>query len=434
MTVSADPAIGLTLQPDRDYLERLYPLFESEVDLLEVAPETTWLHDPAAATLTPNSYHATFLAIGARCHKQFIAHGVGLSLGTTGDADRRDLWLTRLAADQQLFKYCWYTDHLGASALAGQAMTLPIGLPMTASSIATVRARLADMQSVVPTVGLENSAIYFTLGDPLAEPAFINAILKRDHHLLLDLHNLHTMAENFGFDPHAYLAALDLTRVLEIHLAGGRISDPAWLPSHRSLRLDSHDASVPEPVWRLLEHLIPRCPAVRAVVLERMEGTVEAGDEILLREELRRARRILRRSPRRASPETRCPSPCSAPHGPPLPPELPVTPAFEQLLAAALRDPDPVQALARLAEDPSISLELRAAVRHADPDGVRLSAMFIARLRFERLLQGDPAAAHDFDADPEAFTALFHRYHTAVPPTAFFPQDEAALFKRWRAT
>lgn len=289
------PAIGLTLQPDPDYLERLLPLF-AEVDVLEVAPETTWLCDPATGTFTPNSYHAAFRALGDSLNKPFIAHGVGLSLGTTGDADRRARWLARLAADQRLFNYRWYTDHLGASALAGLAMTLPIGLPMTPASVAVVRARLADMRSVVPTVGLENSAIYFVLGDPLAEPAFINAILAGEHHLLLDLHNLHTMAENFGFDPHAYLARLDLTRVLEVHLAGGRPSDPAWLPSQRSLRLDSHDASVPEPVWRLLERVLPRCPQLRAVVLERMEGTVDVGDEILLRDELRRARRLVQRS------------------------------------------------------------------------------------------------------------------------------------------
>jgi len=294
--VPAQPAIGLTLQPDPDYLERLYPLFAAEVDVLEVAPETTWLIDPATDAFTTNRYHAAFREILARCGKPCIAHGVGLSLGTTGDADRRARWLARLAADQKLFDYRWYTDHLGASALAGLALTLPIGLPMTPASVAVVRARLADMQSVVPVVGLENSAIYFTLGDPLDEPAFINQILADEHHLLLDLHNLHTMAENFGFDPHAYLQRLDLTRVLEIHLAGGRTSDPAWLPSQRTLRLDSHDASVPEPVWRLLTHVLPRCPNLRAVVLERMEGTVEAGDEILLREEIRRARRLVERS------------------------------------------------------------------------------------------------------------------------------------------
>jgi hypothetical protein len=107
--------------------------------------------------------------------------------------------------------------------------------------------------------------------------------------------------------------------------------------------------------------------------------------------------------------------------------------AFESLLAAALLADDPVAALARAAADPALPPALRDALRAADPDGVRISALFVARLRFERLLQGDAEAAGWFDADPEAFAAAFRRYHTAVPPTAFFPQDEAALFRRWRA-
>ena len=40
------PAIGLALHPDLDYLERVAPLLERDVDVLEVAPETTWYLDP----------------------------------------------------------------------------------------------------------------------------------------------------------------------------------------------------------------------------------------------------------------------------------------------------------------------------------------------------------------------------------------------------
>ncbi len=110
-----------------------------------------------------------------------------------------------------------------------------------------------------------------------------------------------------------------------------------------------------------------------------------------------------------------------------------MTPAFEQQLAEILLAADPVAALAAAAADPNLAPELRAALRAADPDGLRLSALFIARLRFERLLQGDADAAASFEADPASFTAEFRRYHAAVPPTAFFPQTEAALFRRWRA-
>jgi hypothetical protein len=50
---------------------------------------------------------------------------------------------------------------------------------------------------------------------------------------------------------------------------------------------------VPEPVWQLFAEVLPRCPALRGVTLERMEGTVSASDVPELREELRRLRTML---------------------------------------------------------------------------------------------------------------------------------------------
>jgi hypothetical protein len=106
---------------------------------------------------------------------------------------------------------------------------------------------------------------------------------------------------------------------------------------------------------------------------------------------------------------------------------------FERLLAAALTAPDPVQALRSAATDPELPDELRRAMESgaAQEDGVRLSALLIANLRFERLLRGSPEAEAWFDRDPAGFSAAFRRYHQKVPPSAFFPPQEADLFRRW---
>jgi hypothetical protein len=409
------PAIGLALHPDEEYLERVMPLYESEAELLELAPETTWALDERGA-LIDNGFHARFLALGQRLHLPFVAHGVGLSPGSAGDPGRRARWLARVAASHQRFEFRWYTEHLGVTVLDGLEMTLPLGLPMTPAAAAISRACLAEMRAVVPTVGLENTAIYFMHGDPLHEPDFLREILGDSDHLLLDLHNLYTIADNLGFDPAAYLARLDLRRVIEIHLSGGVASDPSWLPSRRVLRLDSHDDAVPEPVWRLFADVLPRCPGLRAVIVERMEGSVGPGDELLLRDELRRARRMVQQL-HRPGPVASSP----APHHAPDPAAIAELLAHERRLVHALRAPDP---MAALAGDPT-----RAAI---DPDGLRLAALFIARLRFERLQHGDLEAAAHFDRDPAGFAAVFRRYHAEVPPTAAFPQDEAAHYRRWR--
>lgn len=280
--------VGFALQPDAGFLARVEPLVAEHADYLEVTPETTWRPGPDGALLE-NGYHRRFREIGAEHGKDFVAHGVGFSLGGFAPEDeaRRMRWLARMRADQAAFGYAWWTDHLGVTAPGALDLALPLGLPMTAASAARVRTSLRAMRAVVPDVGFENTALPFVLGDPADEPRFIADVLAEPGaHLLLDLHNLHVHALNFGVDPDRWLAALDLARVIEIHVSGGSWSAPEWLPSGRRLRLDSHDADVPAEVWRMLDDVLPRCGNLRGVTLERMEGSVAAGDVPRLTAEL----------------------------------------------------------------------------------------------------------------------------------------------------
>lgn len=289
------PRVGFSLQPDVGLLGLLEPVFAEHVDYFEVAPETTWRRGDDGRWL-PNGFHREFLRLGATLKKPFVAHAVNGSFGTADPRDRarQALWQQRIAEDHARFQFQWLTDHLGAAVLDQRAVALPIGLPMHEAMAAIVCERLVALQQVVPDTGFENSVFYFLLGDWLDEPAFFGKALAAERtHLLLDLHNVFTMAQNVGADPLAYLAKLDGSRVIEIHLSGGATSEPQWLPSRRTLRLDSHDAAVPEPVWQLFEHVLPRCPNLRGVTLERMEGTVGPGDVDGLRDELVRIREVL---------------------------------------------------------------------------------------------------------------------------------------------
>jgi hypothetical protein len=99
-------------------------------------------------------------------------------------------------------------------------------------------------------------------------------------------------------------------------------------------------------------------------------------------------------------------------------------------LAVALRATDPERALAALALRPELS-RLRGRIASISGDGFRLSALLVARLRFERLVQGSDEASAWFDRDPAGFAAAFRRYHAEVPASALFPADEAELFLRW---
>jgi hypothetical protein len=104
-------------------------------------------------------------------------------------------------------------------------------------------------------------------------------------------------------------------------------------------------------------------------------------------------------------------------------------PAWEALVVRLVTSRDPEAELARARRDETV----RAALERVDPDGLRLAALLVAKLRFERLLRGCPEAEDWFEDDPIAFAEVFRAYHHEVPPTAFFPPEEAALFRVWRA-
>ena len=192
-----------------------------------------------------------------------------------------------------------------------------------------------------------------------------------DSPLLLDLHNVHTNAFNFGFDPYGFLDSLPLDRVGGIHIAGGR--------PQGSRILDDHLHDVPDPVFGLLEYVAARAPQALTVVLER-DGSYPSMDDLL--RQLDQARGAMVRG--RANRKDRLPFE-----------ELPVDvqrltdAAFEAYFASILVDPDlrakflehpKVAALkAGLREDQAIALE------QIDREGLVMAARSFANKRSKRI-------------------------------------------------
>ena len=93
-----------------------------------------------------------------------------------------------------------------------------------------------------------------------------------DAGLLLDVNNVYVNSINHGFDARAFIAALDLRRVVEIHVAGH-----SRKPS--GLVLDTHGAPVADPVLDLLAFTLQRT-GPRPVLLER-DNDVPELDELV---------------------------------------------------------------------------------------------------------------------------------------------------------
>lgn len=402
--------VGFVLQPDATHLRLSKPLLDA-ADYLELAPETMWRPGPEG-DFVPNDFADLFFEAlhGRMC----VAHGVGISIGEPGGAEtaRRQRWLAAMKRDQARFQFAWWTDHFGATSLAGENISLPVPIPH--SALVHVQDTLDAMATIVPDVGVENSALYFTFGEPGAEVVTLRESSKAPHRwLLLDLHNLIVNAHAQGFDARAYLAALDLSRVIEIHIAGGKPSDPRWLASGRTFRLDGHDEDIPEEVWTLLSEVLPHCTNLRGVTHERMEGTLlDERDVRRVMDELDRLRSVLQANAlSNASSDPLWPS-ALHPHVE----DVPYTDAFLHAYVAQLRG-------AQLSKQ-------REPVR----DAFQLSALLVAKLRFERTQRGHPQLLRFFDEDPRGFTEAFRAFHASTPLHAYSQKEEAEAFLRFIAS
>jgi uncharacterized protein YeaO (DUF488 family) len=96
-----------------------------------------------------------------------------------------------------------------------------------------------------------------------------------------------------------------------------------------------------------------------------------------------------------------------------------------------LRAADPVVALQAVQDAPETDAALRALLAMLDPDGLRITALLVLQLRFNRLLSGSPQASAAFAEEPQAFSHRFRRYHAAVPPRAENPVQEARDYADW---
>jgi uncharacterized protein (UPF0276 family) len=287
--------VGFVLHPDATYLGLCRDIIEREAEFFEVAPETCWTAD-ADGQVSATPWCDVFADMRRRSGRPFVGHGLALSPGTPsdpGEDERLTRWLHQIARDHERLDFRWYTEHLGWVSAEGQALRLPLPLPPTEEAARTVAGRLNRLRPIIPVVGFENQTSFFSFGDVRTEPPFWNRICAvGDCWLLLDLHNCYTQCLNHGVALDEYLAGLDLSRVLEIHLSGGSESEPGWLPSGRVFRMDSHDGPVPEPVWRAFAEVRPCCPNLRGVVVERLDGTIAPEEVPALRDEVRRARTI----------------------------------------------------------------------------------------------------------------------------------------------
>ncbi len=112
-------------------------------------------------------------------------------------------------------------------------------------------------------LALENITYSMSLGgDHMAAASFFRDIVKAtDCLILLDIANLYINSKNHRFDPLEYLDHLPIERVVQIHLAGGVVSDSGKY-------IDSHSEQVGLAIWELAAE-VAKVVRPRSVIIER---------------------------------------------------------------------------------------------------------------------------------------------------------------------
>jgi uncharacterized protein (UPF0276 family) len=215
---------------------------------------------------------------------RLIPHGVDLSIGSADGLD--EAYLDQFAALIERLDPPYWSEHLAFTRAGGISIGHLACLPYTREAVDVV---LKNIETVrrrirVPLI-LENiTASVLVPGAEMSEAAFLSAVLaEADCGWLCDVTNLFTNAVNQGEDAADDLDRWPWRRVVQMHFAGGRMSD--------GVLIDSHDGPTSPEVWRLLEEAVARS-VVKGIILERDERLPPFGE---LLGELDTARAIGRR-------------------------------------------------------------------------------------------------------------------------------------------
>ncbi|RJS19348.1 hypothetical protein DRW03_23265 [Corallococcus sp. H22C18031201] len=270
-------ALGAGIGLRRDFYEAL-PRTERALDWVEIIPEN-------------------FLTLGGRpqraldaCRERWsvLPHGVGLNIGGPDALDED--YVSRLSALVRRVDAPFFSDHLCYSRLGGVHLHDLLPLPFTEAAVEHVVPRVREVMARVgrPFL-LENPSYYAKMpGGTLAEADFLRHVVEQaDCGLLLDVNNVYVNAMNHGYDARAFVDALPLERVVQIHLAGHEVRP--------DVLIDTHGASVCDEVWALYRYTIARTGAVSTLIewdqdIPSLDAVLDEADRArgVLREELRR--------------------------------------------------------------------------------------------------------------------------------------------------
>lgn len=248
-------------------------------DVLDQSPAVDWFEILSENFMVPGGKPRHYLR-AIRERYPMAMHGVSLSIGSVDPLDRD--YLRALAQLAHEVQPAWVSDHLCWTSVGGHNSHDLLPLPYTAAALAHVVARVQQVQEFLGReILLENVSTYAEFrGADWPEWEFLAELARRSGcRILLDVNNIYVSARNHGFDADAYLAAMPVDKVWQIHLAGH--SD------YGSYVIDTHDHPIRDEVWALYQRALMRLGPV-STMIER-DDDIPALEELVAELDLARA-------------------------------------------------------------------------------------------------------------------------------------------------
>lgn len=265
MTLSSLPAISQAQAPSLPRRTGLGLKHEHFAEVLETTPDIGFFEVHAENYMVAGGPFHHYLGL-IREQYPLSLHGVGLSIGGEGPLDREHL--ARLATLIERYQPHSFSEHLAWSSHGPVFLNDLLPLAYDAATLKRVCEHVDQVQSTLKRpILLENPSTYLQFQrSTLDETDFISEVIRRTGcGLLLDVNNVYVSCINHQRDPLAYIDALPLHAVGEIHLAGFA-EDTDNLGDR--LLIDDHGAPIDNAVWRLYETVLARIGPV-ATLIER---------------------------------------------------------------------------------------------------------------------------------------------------------------------
>jgi uncharacterized protein (UPF0276 family) len=234
--------------------EELLASTTSNAQFLEIAPENY---------LGVGGERGRWLAMAAE-RWPIVSHG--LCGDFSGSAPLDHELIAELKRFLRTYGARWYSDHLCLTHVAGAETHDLLPLPFSDEAVVRCAKRVREMSDALEMpIAVENVSAYMRApGSVLDEAVFVRRVVEESGcHLLLDVNNVYVNSVNFKLDARAYMDALPLDRVIQIHVAGHdvEIAD--------ELLIDTHGSPIIDPVFDLLEDTLRKMKHAPPVLLER---------------------------------------------------------------------------------------------------------------------------------------------------------------------